>query len=157
MVQVVPPQDVISRDNVSVKVNAVLYFRIVDPSRHHQGRRLHVRHQPARANDRCASCSASLNSTRCSPNGDRLNADIQEILDSRPTSGVQGDRDRDQGCRPQRNHGPRLPTSRGRNDCDVAKVINAMGEQQAAEKLARLAGSSPRSRRRCSSVIRSAA
>ena len=29
----VPPQDVISRDNVSVKVNAVLYFRIVDPER----------------------------------------------------------------------------------------------------------------------------
>src|SRR5207253_8801890 len=28
MVQVVPPQDVISRDNVSVKVNAVLYFQI---------------------------------------------------------------------------------------------------------------------------------
>src|SRR5262245_22126929 len=33
MVQVVPPQDVISRDNVSVKVNAVLYFRILDPER----------------------------------------------------------------------------------------------------------------------------
>src|SRR5206468_5266266 len=33
MVQVVPPQDVISRDNVSVKVNAVLYFRIIDPER----------------------------------------------------------------------------------------------------------------------------
>jgi regulator of protease activity HflC (stomatin/prohibitin superfamily) len=33
MVQVVPPQDVISRDNVSVKVNAVLYFRILDPCR----------------------------------------------------------------------------------------------------------------------------
>jgi regulator of protease activity HflC (stomatin/prohibitin superfamily) len=29
----VPPQDVISRDNVSVKVNAVLYFRVVDPER----------------------------------------------------------------------------------------------------------------------------
>src|SRR5436309_7348198 len=29
----VPPQDVISRDNVSVKVTAVLYFRIVDPER----------------------------------------------------------------------------------------------------------------------------
>src|SRR2546421_8506150 len=27
----VPPQDVISRDNVSVKVNAVVYFRVVDP------------------------------------------------------------------------------------------------------------------------------
>src|SRR5512145_2725504 len=29
----VPTQDVISRDNVSVKVNAVLYFRIVDPQK----------------------------------------------------------------------------------------------------------------------------
>lgn len=29
----VPPQDVISRDNVSVKVNAVVYFRVVDPSK----------------------------------------------------------------------------------------------------------------------------
>ena len=29
----VPPQDVITRDNVSVKVNAVVYFRVVDPSR----------------------------------------------------------------------------------------------------------------------------
>ncbi len=28
----VPPQDVITRDNVSVKVNAVLYFRVVDPN-----------------------------------------------------------------------------------------------------------------------------
>ena len=31
VVDVVPPQDVITRDNVSVKVNAVIYFRIVDP------------------------------------------------------------------------------------------------------------------------------
>ncbi|MDH4612618.1 slipin family protein [Pseudomonas sp. BN102] len=29
----VPPQDVISRDNVSVKVNAVVYFRVIDPQR----------------------------------------------------------------------------------------------------------------------------
>ncbi|MDM7915407.1 MAG: slipin family protein [Candidatus Eisenbacteria bacterium] len=29
----VPPQDVITRDNVSVKVNAVLYFRVVDPTK----------------------------------------------------------------------------------------------------------------------------
>ena len=29
----VPPQDVITKDNVSVQVNAVLYFRVVDPSR----------------------------------------------------------------------------------------------------------------------------
>ncbi len=29
----VPPQDVITRDNVSVKVNAVIYFRVVDPAK----------------------------------------------------------------------------------------------------------------------------
>ena len=29
----VPPQDIITRDNVSVKVNAVIYFRVVDPER----------------------------------------------------------------------------------------------------------------------------
>lgn len=29
----VPPQDVITRDNVSIKVNAVLYFRVIDPNR----------------------------------------------------------------------------------------------------------------------------
>ena len=29
----VPPQDVITRDNVSVKVSAVLYFRVLDPAR----------------------------------------------------------------------------------------------------------------------------
>jgi regulator of protease activity HflC (stomatin/prohibitin superfamily) len=29
----VPPQDIITRDNVSVKVNAVIYFRVVDPNR----------------------------------------------------------------------------------------------------------------------------
>ena len=29
----VPPQDVITRDNVSVKVNAVVYFRVIDPNK----------------------------------------------------------------------------------------------------------------------------
>ena len=33
LVHEVPPQDVISRDNISVKVNAVLYFKIVDPEK----------------------------------------------------------------------------------------------------------------------------
>src|SRR5579863_8285314 len=33
VVDEVPPQDVISRDNVSVKVSAVLYFRVVDAER----------------------------------------------------------------------------------------------------------------------------
>ena len=42
----VPSQDVISRDNVSVKVNAVVYFRVVDPlESHHTGGKLFGGHQ----------------------------------------------------------------------------------------------------------------
>src|SRR5690606_7713771 len=33
LVMDVPPQDVITRDNVTVKVNAVIYFRVIDPTR----------------------------------------------------------------------------------------------------------------------------
>ncbi|MFZ1947194.1 MAG: SPFH domain-containing protein, partial [bacterium] len=33
LVMDVPPQDVITKDNVSVKVNAVVYFRVMDPSK----------------------------------------------------------------------------------------------------------------------------
>src|SRR4030065_1263230 len=29
----IPPQDVITRDNVSIKVNAVVYFRVIDPNK----------------------------------------------------------------------------------------------------------------------------
>ena len=62
----VPPQDVITRDNVSVKVNAVLYFRVVDPRRaiveveNYTTRRLSSRRR------RCAACSARSSSTTCS-------------------------------------------------------------------------------------------
>ena len=45
----VPPQDVITRDNVSVKVNAVVYFRVVDPEK--AIIQLPRRDQPARADD----------------------------------------------------------------------------------------------------------
>jgi SPFH domain, Band 7 family protein len=48
----VPSQDVISRDNVSVKVNAVVYFPVIDPEKSIiQGRGLSHRHQSARADD----------------------------------------------------------------------------------------------------------
>ena len=81
IVQDVPPQDVISRDNVSVKVNAVLYFRIVDPER-----------AIIRVEDFMAATSQLAQTTLRSVLGkheldemlaerDRLNADIQEILD----------------------------------------------------------------------------
>src|ERR1041384_5314397 len=82
MVQVVPPQDVISRDNVSVKVNAVLYFRIVDAER-----------AIIRVGDYMAATSQLAQTTLRSVLGkhdldemlaerDKLNSDIQEILDA---------------------------------------------------------------------------
>src|SRR6201988_582906 len=81
LVQVVPPQDVISRDNVSVKVNAVLYFRIVDPER-----------AIIKVSDYMAATSQLAQTTLRSVLGkheldemlaerDKLNADIQETLD----------------------------------------------------------------------------
>ena len=46
----IPPQDVITRDNVSVKVNAVLYMRVTDPAQgDHRDRGLPLRHEPAGA------------------------------------------------------------------------------------------------------------
>ena len=48
----IPTQDVISRDNVSMKVDAVLYFNVVNPgTRHHSGAKLPSCHQHARADD----------------------------------------------------------------------------------------------------------
>jgi regulator of protease activity HflC (stomatin/prohibitin superfamily) len=68
MVQVVPPQDVISRDNVSVKVNAVLYFRIVDPERSIIKVGDYMARPASSHKPRFARCSVSTNSTRCSRN-----------------------------------------------------------------------------------------
>ena len=81
VVQDVPPQDVITRDNVTVKVNAVLYFRIVDPER-----------AIIKVVDFLAATSQLAQTTLRSVLGkheldellaerDRLNADVQEILD----------------------------------------------------------------------------
>src|SRR5258707_7173240 len=81
VVQDVPPQDVITRDNVTVKVNAVLYFRIIDPER-----------AIIKVADFMAATSQLAQTTLRSVLGkheldellaerDRLNADIQEILD----------------------------------------------------------------------------
>ncbi len=77
----VPPQDVISRDNVSVKVNAVVYFRVVDPQR-----------AIIQVEDYYAATSQLAQTTLRSVLGkheldemlaerDKLNTDIQKILD----------------------------------------------------------------------------
>ena len=65
-VQDVPPQDVITRDNVSVKVNAVVYFRVMDPDRSvHRGGELRLRHPASSPRPPCAAWSARSSWTIC--------------------------------------------------------------------------------------------
>ena len=132
----VPPQDVISRDNVPVKVNAVLYFRVLDPER-----------AIIRVEDFMAATSQLAQTTLRSVLGkheldemlverDRLNADIQAILDKQTDAwGIKVAnieiKDIDLNDNMVRAIAKQAEAERLRR----AKVINAEGEQQAAEKL----------------------
>lgn len=82
IVHEIPPQDVISRDNVSIKVDAVLYFRVVDPEKAF-----------IQVEDFFSATSKLAQTTLRSVLGkhdldemlserDKINADIQAILDS---------------------------------------------------------------------------
>jgi regulator of protease activity HflC (stomatin/prohibitin superfamily) len=77
----VPSQDVISRDNVSVKVNAVLYFRVVDPQKAiiNVENFLEATSQLAQTTLRSVLGQHELDEMLAAR--DKLNKDIQEILD----------------------------------------------------------------------------
>jgi regulator of protease activity HflC (stomatin/prohibitin superfamily) len=78
----VPPQDVISRDNVSVKVSAVLYFRVVDPQKAiiQVEKFLTATSQLAQTTLRAVLGKHELDELLAER--ERLNLDIQRILDS---------------------------------------------------------------------------
>jgi len=78
----VPSQDVISRDNVSVKVNAVLYFRVVDPQKAiiNVENYLEATSQLAQTTLRSVLGQHELDEMLAAR--DKLNQDIQEILDA---------------------------------------------------------------------------
>jgi regulator of protease activity HflC (stomatin/prohibitin superfamily) len=136
----VPPQDVISRDNVSVKVNAVVYFRVVDPQR-----------CIIQVEDFYMATSQLAQTTLRSVLGkheldemlaerDKLNTDIQKILDAstdvwgiKVTSVEIKHVDIDPTM--VRAIAQQAEAERQRR----AKVINADGEFQAAEKLVQAA------------------
>jgi len=77
----VPSQDVITRDNVSVKVNAVLYFRVVDPSKAvvEVENYLYATSQLAQTTLRSVCGQAELDHLLAER--DRVNQQVQEILD----------------------------------------------------------------------------
>ena len=136
----VPTQDVISRDNVSVKVNAVIYFRIVDPEK-----------AVIRVADVFEATSQLSQTTLRSVLGqhelddmlserDKLNADIQNLLDQRTDNwGIKVANveikhvDLDESM--IRAIAQQAEAERARR----AKIINAQAEKQAATTLAEAA------------------
>ena len=136
VVEDVPPQDVISRDNVSVKVNAVLYFRIVDPER-----------AVIKVEDFLAATSQLAQTTLRSVLGkheldemlaerDRLNSDIQEILDQQTDAwGIKVTNVEIKHIDLNESMIRAIAKQAEAERLRRAKVINAEGEQQAAEKL----------------------
>lgn len=132
----VPPQDVISRDNVPVKVNAVILFRVIDPEK-----------AVIQVEDAREATSQLAQTTLRSVLGrheldemlserDKLNHDIQEILDQHTDAwGIKVSNveikqvDLDEGM--VRAIARQAEAERQRR----AKIINAEGEQQASEKL----------------------
>ncbi len=132
----VPPQDVISHDNVSVKVNAVIYFRIVDAERSVIQVRDFMEATSQLAQTTLRSVLGKHDLDEMLAERDKLNTDIQEVLDRQTdawgikVSNVEIKRiDLDESM--IRAIARQAEAERSRR----AKIINAEGEQQAAAKL----------------------
>ena len=144
----VPKQDVISRDNVSVKVNAVVYFRIVDPDKAiiQVANPFEATSQLAQTTLRSVLGQHELDEMLTER--DRLNADVQKILDSSTDAwGIKVSHveikhiDLDETM--IRAIAKQAEAERTRR----AKIIHAEGEKQAAAMLveaAKLLGADPR-------------
>ena len=133
----VPPQDVITKDNVSVKVSAVLYFRVIDPNRAvvEVVDYLFATSQLAQTTLRSVCGQAELDTLLAER--ERINTHIQEILDSQTDPwGIKvvtvEVKQIDLPQEMQRAIARQAEAERERR----AKVINAEGEFQAAQKLA---------------------
>ena len=136
----VPPQDVITRDNVSVKVNAVVYFRVVDPNRAlvNVENFLFATSQLSQTTLRSVCGQAELDELLAER--DRINEKIQTILDADTDPwGIKVTKVEvkqiDLPQEMQRAIAKQAEAERERR----AKVINAEGEAQASQKLAEAA------------------
>jgi regulator of protease activity HflC (stomatin/prohibitin superfamily) len=137
----VPPQDIITRDNVSVKVNAVVYFRVIDPKRSvvEVENFMYATSQLSQTTLRSVLGQAELDDLLAER--DRLNQQLQEILDNQTdpwgikVSAVEVKHvDLPQDM--QRAMARQAEAEREKR----AKIIHAEGELIAAEKLSQAAG-----------------
>ena len=136
----VPPQDIITKDNVSVKVNAVVYFRVVDPSRAIVSveNYLYATSQLAQTTLRSVLGQAEMDELLSER--DKLNAQLQEIIDHQTDPwGIKVSmvevKHVDLPQEMQRAMARQAEAERERR----AKIISAEGEFQAAEKLSQAA------------------
>jgi len=133
----VPPQDVISRDNVSVRVNAVLYFRVIDPEKAIVQVEQFYEATSQLAQTTLRSVLGQHDLDQMLADRIKLNTDIQMILDERTdvwgikVSNVEI-KHIDLNETMVRAIAKQAEAERIRR----AKVIDAEGEFQAAEKLA---------------------
>jgi len=133
----VDPQDVITRDNVSVKVNAVIYFRVIDPTKAiiEVENYTYAMSQLAQTTLRSVCGQAELDELLSER--DKINSELQEILDTHTDPwGIKVAnvelKHIDLPQEMQRAMARQAEAERERR----AKVINAEGEFQAASKLA---------------------
>jgi len=143
----VPPQDVITRDNVSIKVSAVLYFRVIDPNQAIVSVEnfLYATSQLSQTTLRSVCGQAELDDLLSER--EKINAHIQEILDKDAEPwGIKVAKVEikhiDLPQEMQRAMAKQAEAERERR----AKIIGSEGEYQAAQKLsdaARIIGENP--------------
>jgi len=136
----IPPQDVITRDNISIKVNAVVYFRVVDPNKAvvEVENYLYATSQLAQTTLRSIIGQSQLDELLSER--DKINVQLQDMLDKHTEPwGIKVSlvetKQVDLRAEMQRAIARQAEAERERR----AKVIHAEGEAQAAEKLAEAA------------------
>ncbi len=132
----VPPQDVITRDNVTVKVNAVIYFRVLDANRAvlEVENYLYATSQIAQTTLRSSLGESDLD--QLLSNRDEINLKLQQVIDRHTEPwGIKVStvevKNVDLPQEMQRAIARQAEAERERR----AKVINAEGELQASQKL----------------------
>jgi regulator of protease activity HflC (stomatin/prohibitin superfamily) len=133
----VPPQDVISRDNVSVHVNAVIYFRVIDPEKAIIRVEQFNEATSQLAQTTLRSVLGQHDLDEMLAERGKLNADIQQILDEQTDAwGIKVSNVELKHVDLNENMIRAIAKQAEAERIRRAKIIDAEGEQQAAEKLA---------------------
>lgn len=132
----VPPQDIITRDNVPAQVNAVIYFRVFDPNRSIIEVENHVMATSQIAQTTLRSVLGRKDLDELLTNREEINAELQEIIDEQTDPwGVKASvvevKDVEIPQQMQRAMARQAESERERR----AKIITAEGEYQVSQRL----------------------